>query len=86
MKFLSKIIANFKSSQQKAHDKSSKNKYTQENDNELNDMNEKTFASKNTFVNKAINVKTQLMKFHDYEPFVKNSKQLFITLKKRSQS
>ena len=85
-KFLLKIIANFKSSQQKTHDKNSKNKYIQENDNELNDMNEKAFASKNTFVNKAINVKTQLMKFHDYELFVKNNKQSFITLEQRNQS
>ena len=86
LKLLPKIIANFKSSQQKTHDKSSKNKYTQKSDNELNGMNEKTFASKNTFVNETINVKTQSMKFHDYESSVKNNKQSFITLKQRNQS
>ena len=85
-KSLSKIIASFKSSQQKTHDKNSENKYTQKSNNELNDMNEKAFASKNIFVNKIINVKTQSMKFYDYELFVKNNKQSFITLEQRNQS
>ena len=49
-------------------------------------MNKKAFASKNTFVNKTINVKTQSIKFHNYESFVKNNKQSFITLKQRNQS
>ena len=49
-------------------------------------MNEKIFINKNTFVDEAINVKTQSIKFHDYKSSVKNSKQLFITLKQRSQS